>query len=197
MEPSRAVVLMEVKHVARIDSRGSTRAAIAFRLQKAESAMRQFYVLLFSHFTPVKDRFLEYSRRVVPCILHCCGCWSWGTDTWHTLHTWEAKTLARILNIGQKPCENKLKWWCNRIIVAWRKFRQMGFESLATRVLRRVFKSSTNTIRKGPQAVDQVVQQLCLLAQCFVVASGEINAAWKLETRKPWQASTKMGGHLQ
>ena len=61
MEPSRAVVLMEVKHVphldvlgARIDARGSTRAAIALRLQKAESATRQFYVLLFSHFTPVK-----------------------------------------------------------------------------------------------------------------------------------------------
>ena len=167
MEPSRAFVPMEVKHVphmdvlgARIDAKGSTRAAIAFRLQKAESAMRHFYVLLFSHFTPVKHRFLECSRRVVPCILHRCGCWSWGTDKWHTLHTWEAKTSARILNIGYKPGENTLKWWwCNCIIVARCKFRQMGFESLATRVLRRVFKFSMNTIWKGPQAVDQVVQQ--------------------------------------
>ena len=58
----------------RIDAKGSTGAAIAFRLQKAESAMRHLYILLFSHFTPVNDRFLEYTRRIVLCILHCCGC---------------------------------------------------------------------------------------------------------------------------
>lgn len=121
--------------------------------------MRKFYALLFSHFVPVKDRFLEYSRRIVPCILHCCGCWSWGSETWHTIHSWEAKTLARMLNIGHKTGENTLKWWCNRIIVARRKFRQMGFESLATCVLRRIFKFSLNTVWKGPHAMDHVVQQ--------------------------------------
>ena len=35
----------------------------------------------------------------------------------------------------------------------------MGFESLATRVLRRIFKFSLNTVGKGPHAMDHVVQQ--------------------------------------
>ena len=76
MEPSRAIVPMEVKHIphmdvlgARIDGKGSTRAAIAFRLQKAESAMRQFCVLLFSHFTPAKDLF--WSPPAEWCLAFC------------------------------------------------------------------------------------------------------------------------------
>ena len=75
----------------------------------------------------------------------------------------------------------------------------MGFEFLAKRIfLRRVFKFSMNTIWKGPQAGSgSSGAAVCLLAHCFVVASGETFAAWKLEARKPWQACAEMGGHLQ
>ena len=143
-----------------IDSKGSTGAALAHRLVKASGALWKFHHLLFTRHNPLKERFLEWSKRIVPVVLHCCGGWCWSNDTYRKLHSWEGIELAKIVNVRRKPGENKLKWWCNRIIVARSRYRAMGHESLATKTLRRIFKFALRTTWMGPDAMDHVVQ-LC------------------------------------
>jgi len=143
-----------------IDSKGSTGAALSHRLVKASGALWKYHHLLFTRHNPLKERFLEWSRRIVPVVLHCCGGWCWSNDTYRKLHSWEGIELAKIVNVRRKPGENKLKWWCNRIIVARSRYRAMGHESLATKTLRRIFKFAQKTTWMGPDAMDHVVQ-LC------------------------------------
>ena len=61
-----------------IDSKSNTNAALAHRLAKASNAEKTFYHLLFTRHNPLKERFLEWSRRIVPVALHCCAGWSWS-----------------------------------------------------------------------------------------------------------------------
>ena len=63
-----------------------------------------------------------------------------------------------MLNLQPPPeDEHNLRWWVTRIIVARRKYIFVGYESLASRCLRRIFKFSLRMSLAGNLAMDHLL----------------------------------------
>ena len=62
-------------------------------------------LLLCSRFGPLKKRFEEYQRRVVPVFFHGAGCWSWNHDLRMKVHRWDGKHLATMMPLKKSHKE--------------------------------------------------------------------------------------------
>ena len=146
-----AVVQMQVEPVdtltmlgATISSKGFTSESVDHRAAKATGAFWKHSKMLCSRSGPLKRRFEEYQRRVVPVFFHGAGCWSWNHDLRMKVHRWEGKHLAKMMPLKKSHKEEAEdndaydNWWARRISVARKMYENMGFKSMVQRVLEHI-----------------------------------------------------------
>merc|ERR1719329_1549785 len=94
--------------------------------------------LFCSRMRPLKQRLLEYSRRIIPCILS--HGWTWTRTTVRAERRYELMSLRKIIHHAPREDEPWLEWNLRVIRGRKRLLRQHGFEPIEMRWLRRIHK---------------------------------------------------------
>lgn len=119
---------------------GDTMASMRWRIHIAFKTFHRMKDLFCSRMRPLKQRLLEYSRRIVPCILHCSHGWTWTRTTVRALRRYELMFLRKIIHHAPRKDEPWLEWNLRVIRGCRRLLRQHGFEPIELRWLRRIHK---------------------------------------------------------
>jgi len=159
----------------KVDRKGSTWAAVDYRMKKAETAFNADSKIFCSRSASIKIRFEEWNKRVVPVLLHGCGGWAWSDELQLYLHRWESRQLARMIGFKKQTVDME-NWWSARIKAARAKYSQLGFKTICQRVAEQIFDFSQRVASSRHECTCEGKMRLALTWRC--------NEWW--EQRKAW-----------